>query len=312
MLASKIRDFGNLLFLKVLNRWVAGAKADDAISYCQKLNSKNSCIFNYLGEHHTDAASVFRSVKEYKHVIDMIAKNKMKAAITIKPSQLGFNVLEKKDSEKFCQQQILEIVKYATSKKVYTWLDMEDSRFTDFTLKFYRKFASRYLLGICLQANLRRTEKDLLDLIRMSQKTKVRIRLVKGIYKEKEDVAFTSQHEIHVKFLSLITIAFEHSPKDFGIAIGTHHTQAVELALKLQEEYKKKFFEIEVLKGVLPEYYEKLRDEGVFVTEYVPYGKDAFAYSVRRAMKNPDYADSILLAPFFDAYKKLYGSRMKV
>lgn len=307
MLTSTMRNFGNFIFLNLLTRWVAGAKAENAIDYCSTIN--NSCVINQLGEHYKDAALVFQTVKEYMRLVDMVSKSMKKASITIKPSQLGFDVLEKKDSEKFCQQQMLDVVKYASSKKVLVWLDMEDSRFTDFTLRFYRKFASRYMLGICLQANLKRTEKDLLELIKLSEssKTKVKVRLVKGIYKESEDIALTDPHEIHVKYLGLISIAFEQSSKDFGIAVGSHHSQAIELALKLQEEYKKKFFEIQVLKGVLPSYYEQLREAGVRVVEYVPYGRDAFPYSIRRAAKNPDFAKSILFAPFFDAYKKLYG-----
>ena len=300
MLTSMIRNFGNLLFLKVLNRWVAGRSADDALRYCKNLNKKKSnCMVNYLGEHYTEVAPVFATVKEYKRLIDMMSRN----SITIKPSQLGFNVLAKKDSEKFCEQQMLEIIKHAAEKKVFVWIDMEDRDSVDFTVRFYRKHISKYRMGICLQANVERTEKDLLGLIKLSEKHNVYVRLVKGIYQgDIED-----PHELHVKFLSLISIAFEQSPKTFGIAVASHHTQAIELALKLQEEHKKKFFEIQVLKGVLPGYYEELRELGVKVVEYVPYGPDAFPYSIRRALKNPRFANSILFAPFFDTYHKLYG-----
>jgi len=306
MLTSTIRNFGNFMFLNVLTRWVAGSKAEDAISYCKNLN-KSLCIIHYLGEHYSDVAPVFQAVKEYRHLVDLISQSKINAAITIKPSQLGFNVLEKEDSEKFCQQQMLEIVKYASEKNVFAWIDMEDSRFTEFSLRFYRRFVSKYRIGITLQAHLKRTEKDLQDLIRLSEKADVRVRLVKGTYVEDEEIALKDPHEIQLKYLALITIAFEQSPKNFGISVASHHSQAIELALKLQEENKKKFFEIEMLKGVLPEYVGQLRKSGVHVAEYVPYGENAFAYSVRRAKKNPKFAKSILFAPFFDAYAKLYG-----
>ncbi len=219
---------------------------------------------------------------------------------------MGLTLSARKDSEKFCSAQMLEVIKYASAKKILVWIDMEDSRYTDFTLRFYKKFVPKYKLGICLQANLRRTEKDLLDMIKLSQKANVRVRLVKGTYPEHNDIALTDPHEIHVKFLSLISVAFEKGSRDFGIAIASHHRQAVELALKLQEEHKKKFFQVQVLKGVLPKYYEELRKTGFHIVEYVPYGERAFAYSIRRAKKNRNYAKSILFAPFFDAYKKLY------
>jgi proline dehydrogenase len=305
MLTRAIRDFGNFMFLKLLNRWVAGDKAEDAVRYCRRLKCRSChCVINYLGEHHLEVASVLNTVREYRRLIGLISGSR--TAITIKPSQFGFNVMARKDSEKFCQQQMLEVIKDASGKKILTWLDMEDSRYTDFTFRFYKKFASKYRLGICLQANLRRSEGDLLDLIKFSQKANVKVRLVKGAYDEPEEIALTDPHEIHVKFLSLISVAFEQSPSDFGIAVASHHRQAVELALKLQEEHKKKFFQLQVLKGVLPGYYKELRSSGVHIVEYVPYGERAFAYSIRRAKKNPAYAKSILFAPFFDAYNKIY------
>ncbi len=302
MFSSLVRDFGNFFFLRVMGRWVAGASAEDAIRYCKTLDGK--CVINYLGEHYHEAAEADGCVLEYKRLLDLMAKSRVRAAITIKPSQFGFNA-RVADPSGFCEKKMLEVVSYAAKSGITSWLDMESSQYTDFTINFYKKYAAKYPMGICLQASLRRTEKDLDDLIAFPG---AKIRLVKGIYLESGAIAFTDPQEIHARFLALIRRAFEKSPASFGIAVGTHHTEAVSLALSLQKKYRKKFFEIEVLKGVLPQYYMELRRQGVYPTEYVPYGKDAFAYSVRRAMRNPRFASSMLFAPFFDAYKKLYKS----
>ncbi len=304
MFSSLVRDFGNFFFLKVMSRWVAGAKAADAITYCKNLNAKgSSCVINYLGEHYHEAAEAEGCVLEYKRLLDMISKSNVRAAVTIKPSQFGFNARVPKPSG-FCEKKMVEVVSYAAGLGIMSWLDMESSEYTDFTIAFYKKYAAKYPMGICLQASLRRTEKDLDNLIAFPG---ARIRLVKGIYLESGTIAFTGPADIHKRFLALIRRAFERSPASFGIAVGTHHTEAVSLALSLQKKYPKKFFEIEVLKGVLPQYYDELRRQGINPTEYVPYGEDAFAYSVRRAMKNPRFASFILFAPFFDAYGKLYA-----
>jgi proline dehydrogenase len=305
MLASLIRDFGNFFFLRIMHRWVAGAEAEDAVEYCKGLGGR--CIINYLGEHYKESALADEAVREYRKLADLIASSWMPSSITIKPSQFGFNALDIEDPKSFCEEKLLEVVRYADSKKIMTWLDMEDSQFTDFTLAFYKKYAPKFRLGICLQANLKRTGDDLADLITLSKKMPVRVRLVKGIYVENERIVLTEPKHIHARFLELITAAFENTGADFGIAVGSHHTEAIELAVRLQQEHPKAFFEIEVLKGVLPEYYKALRKRGLSVVEYVPYGHEAFAYSVRRARKNPGFAGSMLFAPFFDAYKKLYG-----
>ncbi len=53
-------------------------------------------------------------------------------------------------------------------------------------------------------------------------------------------------------------------------------------------------------------YANELRKKGINVTEYVPYGTDAFAYSVRRAKENKKLRNSPLFWPFFEAYKVYY------
>ncbi len=308
MLASFTRNFGNFFFLNIVKRWVVGAEAEDAVTYCKQLSEKGSaCEINRLGEHYKESPFTVLVVKDYKHLIDLLANNKMNSAITIKPSQFGFDVLDQEDPKSFCEENLLEVVKYANSKGVLTWIDMESSRFTDFTLALYKKYMSKYKLGVCLQANLKRTENDLSDLIALSKSSEIVVRLVKGIYPENQDIAITDSKQLHKQFLKLITIAFEKSPTIFGVAVATHHSEAIELALKLQKKYPKNFFEIQVLKGVLPDYYAELRNKSVPLVEYVPYGKEAFAYSVRRAKENPKLVGSILFWPFFDAYKKLYG-----
>jgi proline dehydrogenase len=304
MITSAIREFGNFFFLRMMNRWVAGANAGDALGYCRKLNE--GCIINLLGEHYKSSNQASEAAGEYKKLIDAVSASRTNASLTIKPSQFGFNAEDIPDPKKLCREKMLDVVQFASGKTIFVWLDMEDSRFTDFTLDFYSEFAPNSGLGICLQANLLRTKKDIDRLIALSKSFKVRLRLVKGIYVEDPKISIRDPKTLHKNFLALIKYAFEKSPPSFGIAVGSHHEEAIELAITLQKKHRKEFFEIQVLKGVLPDYYAELRKRGVKVVEYVPYGRDAFAYSVRRARKNPGFARSILFGVFFDAYKKLY------
>jgi proline dehydrogenase len=308
MLERLIRDFGNFFFLRIMGRWVAGARAEDAVAYCRKLNARgSSCVINFLGEHYRESKEAEAAVAEYRRLVDLISSSGVKAAITIKPSQFGFNALDIEDPKSFCEDNMAAVASYAGGKGLTTWLDMESSRFTDFTISFYRKYSGRLDLGLCLQANLKRTPGDLESLIRSAGKAPLKIRLVKGIYKEDPSISITDGKELHKRYLDLMREAFGKSPPSSGIAVGTHHPEAVSEALMLRKRHPKAFFDLEVLMGVLPSYYEELRKKGVNVTEYVPYGPDSFAYSVRRALKNPSFAKSILFSIFFDAYKKLYG-----
>jgi proline dehydrogenase len=294
-----VRDFGNWFFLHVMPWWIAGADAQAALAYCRR---HAPCMVNYLGEHYADSSLVRPTLEEYRNLAGLLSSAKVAASITVKPSQFGFSALDVEDPRSFCEDNMLEAVRHAAGCGVFTWLDMEDSRSTDFTLDFYCKYAPEYPIGICIQANLRRSPKDLDRLMSLSNSCAVRVRLVKGTYSEMPDAALADA-DVHAAFLALIRAAFAKGPAGFGIAVGSHHPEAVELALELQKYSPKKFFEIQMLKGVRPAYAEGLRRKGVPLAIYAPYGRDVFAYSVRRAMKDPVLRHNPLFFPFFAAYK---------
>ena len=313
--ASVIKNFGNFFFLNIMKQWVAGASCEDVIALVNnfKKNKHSDSIINYLGEHYIEKVVVDRTVEEYIHLIDAISrdynKNKIKPAISIKLSQFGCNCKNcGKSAEAYCFKKVKEIVEHAKPHKIFIWIDMESSQITQFTIDVYNKILPTYqYLGLCLQANLKRSRQDLRDFIRLAKNgLSPKIRLVKGIYKEPVGIAYQTEEEMHKEFKKLIEIAFKESPKNFGIAVASHHATRIKEALDLQKIYKKDFFEIQFLKGVMTEFADDLRKKGLNIVEYIPYGKDAFAYSVRRAMKNPKLKDSLLLKPFFDVYKKYY------
>ncbi|MBS3068084.1 proline dehydrogenase family protein [Candidatus Micrarchaeota archaeon] len=309
--ANAIKKFGNFFFLNIMKQWVAGANAEDAIVLANKFKkAKHSdSIINHLGEHYVEKAVVDKTVEEYKSLISGISKSRVKAAVSIKPSQFGCNCKNcGKSAEVYCFKKIKELAEYAKPKGIFIWIDMESSQITDFTIATYKKLLPDYNnLGLCIQANLKRTARDLKDFIKLAgQGISPKLRLVKGAYPESPAIACQTEEEKHAAFKKLIETAFKESPKNVGIAVASFHEQRVQEALALQKKYPKDFFEIQVLKGVMQEFAESLRAKGLNVVEYIPYGKDAFAYSVRRAMKNPKFKNSILFKTFFDVYKKYY------
>ena len=71
---------------------------------------------------------------------------------------------------------------------------MESSDHTDEILEVYHKLFSSYeRLGLALQANLKRTKNDLVDLLERGAK----IRLVKGAYRESAKISYKSFHLAH-------------------------------------------------------------------------------------------------------------------
>lgn len=314
----------NLWFNYFSHKWVAGRNAENAINYVKKLNNAkhtSSGIINHLGEHHLESKFAKETVSEYKKLIDLIVENNLDAAVSIKPSQFGFDAEDVENPREFCFKNMQEIVEYAKEKRVFLWFDMERSKYTDFTIETYEKLVNDdQKVGICLQANLKRTDKDLRALIALSRKgLPVKVRLVKGIYPETGDIAYVNNLDIHLAFRNLVKTAFEKSPKSFGIAIGSHHIDIIDEAKILQGSHKKDFFEIQVLKGVRPKLYEKLRRRSDYqnIIEYVPYGRNAFAYSMRRIVENPDFGEMVagtnlfykfILRILIKAYTRRHGA----
>src|SRR3989454_850558 len=133
-------------------------------------------ILNLLGEHHHDQASVDAAVREYIDLLDAIRARKLDACLSIKPTQCGLMLGE--EAYWTSTKKILDRVR---SMDGFLWMDMEGSRFTDPTLAVYRRALAEYPeVGVAVQANLRRTERDVASLLEVDGI----VRLVKGAYRE--------------------------------------------------------------------------------------------------------------------------------
>src|SRR3989442_15996746 len=98
---------------------------------------------------------------------------------------------------------------------------MENSPYAEETLRTYREILpSHRQLGVCLQANMKRTETDLKDLISGGGI----IRLVKGAYPESAELAYKKRSEVDANYLKLITLLFEGGGR---FAIGTHDARLI-------------------------------------------------------------------------------------
>jgi len=129
-------------------------------------------------------------------------------------------------------------------------------------------------LGLAIQANLKRTERDLSVVLKQGAK----IRLVKGAYRENKKIAYKTRHEVDENYKKLMTVLFRDG-NEFGIA--THDSTLIEFAIKLSKEHERKF-EFQMLKGIRDEMKPLLINQGYSVSEYIPYGTNWLPYSIRR------------------------------
>ena len=272
-------------------QWIAGDTIDDALK-SSKLSYKNGrhAIVNKLGEYHKSKSQINKTVKEYQKIVSSFRKWKVRGAISVKPTQIGLSI-----SKKECIRNFQILIKIAASSHIFLWIDMESSDHTDETIEIYYHLFARYeRLGIAIQANLKRTKNDLIDLLDHGAK----IRLVKGAYKENSRIAFQSKEKVDGNYASLMKILFKNG-NEFGIA--THDSKMIDLAISLSKKYKRKF-EFQMLKGIRDELKPILIKKHFVVSDYIPYGTNWLPYSIRR-VKERKRNILLLGSSFFQAHR---------
>jgi proline dehydrogenase len=259
------------LFYRIAKRWIAGYTLQDAIDAARNANErKMQALLNRLGEHTPDRNLIQQYVEEYLKLLEAIKSEKLQATISIKPSQIGLAA-----DFTLYRDNLLKILSRAEDEGRFVWIDMENSPYTESTVQVYRELLVTHKdLGLCLQANMRRSETDLRDLLPRGGK----IRLVKGAYPENGDVAFKRRSELNESYLRLMQILFDQG--EF-FAIGTHDEKMISEAEKLSRD-RIANFEFQLLKGIRDDLKSRLLADGFKVSEYIPYGPEWYNYSKRR------------------------------
>ncbi len=252
-------------------QWIAGETLDDAIARAKKENNAGiRAIINFLGEHVKDEAEADNNVEENLWILRAIEESKTSASLSIKPTQLGLDI-----DKNLCLSKVEKIVSAASSKNIFVWIDMENAPYTQDTIDIYLEIIKKHKnAGIAIQANLKRSEGDV---ARIAASAGI-IRLVKGAYSEKMEIAYTSRSDITRNFSKLMAYLFYKSP---FFAIATHDDRLINEAIEANKTHQKKI-EFQMLMGVRDELKRRLVKGGFTVVDYIPYGKNWFPYTTRR------------------------------
>ncbi len=262
----------------IANRFVAGESIAEALEVAAAQNQTGlSVILNQLGEHYDDPAAAASDRDDYIRMIRDIDAMELDACISVKPTQLGLDL-----GEDVFRGHLDAILDVAADHDTFVWIDMEDHKTTDATIEAYEETVQAHdgQVGVCLQANLRRTSDDLERLAPLPGK----LRLVKGAYKEPKAISYRKRSRVDQAYRDLIKQAFEQC--DGGIAMGTHDDAMLELAAKLHEEHGTPY-EVQMLMGVREELQRELA-ENVEMYQYIPFGDKWLSYFYRRLMERKE------------------------
>lgn len=276
--------------------YVAGPDLFDAVNVVKKLNTLGIiATMDVLGESASQKEESEEAVQEYFRALDVIDKEKLDCNISIKPTQLG--LLLDKD---FCYQKIRSIVSKAAGYNNFVRIDMEDSSCTENTIELFLRLRKEFSnVGIVLQAYLRRS---LNDVIRLAE-NQVNFRLCKGIYVESRNIAYKEHTIVNDNFALLIQTAL-NAGSYVGIATHDEHVIWKSLSVIHTLNKQKANYEFQMLLGVDEQLRNILVNAGYPVRIYVPYGKNWYAYSMRRLKENPKIALYIIKALFSIKKKK--------
>ena len=298
--SARVRDFmqRNPGMTKLARRFVAGPDAASAIATAHHLLDKKGihASFFYLGEYVDRQELVRENVDQKLGIAGLLKGEMLDVHISVDPTQIGLQTdpAEVAPHAFAIARAILQAA--AGRPGIHCiMLDMEDSSVVDFTLALHDDLRRLELpAAITLQAYLRRSEGDLRRLIASG----ARVRLVKGAFVGRSDVAFTSESEIKSNYRRLIELmlAPEAQASGFYPIIATHddRIQAWAIALARQNGWPQGSYEFEMLLGVRSDIAEGLAQQGERVRLYVPFGRDWWPYAVRRIGENP--ANGLLLA----------------
>ncbi|WP_255168370.1 proline dehydrogenase family protein [Natrononativus amylolyticus] len=281
----------------IASRFVAGETPAEALDHVRTLNERNvRAIVNLLGEHYDDRVPAEADAAEYRALVEDIAGSNLEACISVKPSQIGLDL-----GEDVFREILDEIVETAAENGVFVWIDMEDHTTTDATLDAYEDLAHEHYggegsdgtrssseqwsdggVGVCIQANLKRTREDVERLADVPGK----IRFVKGAYDEPAELAYKDKAEVNREYKELLAYAFENFDEAAGIGIGSHDPEMIDYAISLHEEHGREF-EIQMLMGVREDAQHELAEE-YEMWQYVPYGGRWKSYFYRRVMERKE------------------------
>jgi proline dehydrogenase len=271
-------------------RYIAGETVEDAIATVRALNAEGVCAtLDVLGEDITRRDEAIASREQSNQVLHTIARERLDSNLSIKLTSLGLKL-----DRDFCAENVREILKVAAGHNIFVRFDMEDSTCTTDTIAIFRTLHAEYPnTGIVLQAYMRRSEDDVLGLLG----DRPNFRLCKGIYREKNEIAFQTREEVQQNFIRLLGLMLK---RNAYVGIATHDTVLVDAASGLVRDagLRKDQYEFQMLLGVRPELRKRLVRDGHRVRLYVPFGEHWYGYSTRRFKENPEVAGYVFKALF--------------
>jgi proline dehydrogenase len=148
---------------RAASRFVAGNTIEDAINAVRELNTNGiNATLDHLGESTSTRAEAINAAEDIITLLDQIHASNVRANVSVKLTQIGLAL-----DESLCAQNLEGILSRARDHKNFVRIDMEDTPYTDQTLRMYREVRNKGFqnTGVVIQSYLYRSEKDTRELL---------------------------------------------------------------------------------------------------------------------------------------------------
>lgn len=271
-------------------QFVGGTDVDSAMKSVKELNALGiSCTVDNLGEFVFEKHESTSAKEKILDLIERIHEEGVDCHISIKLTQLGLDI-----DEAFCLENTEEIVAAASKYDIFINIDMEDYLHLEPTYRVLNELAKTYQnVGTVIQSYLFRAEADI------EQHENMRLRIVKGAYKESESVAYQDKGQIDEKFLEIVKTRLKG---DAFTSIATHDHNIINAVKRFidEEGISKDKFEFQMLYGFRTDMQKSLANEGYNFTTYIPFGDDWYGYFMRRLAERPQNINLVIKDKMFD------------
>jgi proline dehydrogenase len=269
---------------RAVARFMPGEDLAAALEAARALRKKGmGSVLTYLGE---NVAALGEAQQVTRHYLDVLARNKemdLDAEVSVKLTQLGLDL-----DPAACEAGLASLLERARADGTWIWVDMESSAYTDATLDIFRRAKARFPnVGVCVQAYLYRTARDLDGLIPLGGG----LRLVKGAYREPPEKAFPKKGDVDANYLVLARRLLGKEARQAGVRVifGTHDSAMIRSVQEAAQGagLKPREVEFQMLYGIRREEQERLAAAGHAFRVLISYGDAWFPWYMRRLAERP-------------------------
>ena len=261
------------------NKVVAGNTIPQLIETIEYLNeNKISVTVDNLGEFVTTEQESQQAKQEILEIMEAINQYQVDAHMSVKLSLLGSEF----DLE-LAYQNLREILLKANEYgNMHINIDTEKYDSLQQIIEVLDRLKGEFKnVGTVIQAYLYDADK-LID-----KYPELRLRLVKGAYKEDASIAYQTKEEIDANYIKIIEKRLLNARNFTSIATHDHNIINHVKQFMKENHIEKDQMEFQMLYGFRSELAQSIANEGYHFTVYVPYGDDWFAYFMRRLAERP-------------------------